>query len=137
MFLADNINGMARAVIAERYDVGDARRAALVPMYAAVQDRVNELLAGGANAAGTSTGVVRLIVGTYKGVCDSLNVRSAPSLGASVVEGYGRSERINSIAADTVAADGYVWAHYTAYSGATRYVAAGTVDGSEKYLVKC
>lgn len=43
---------------------------------------------------------------------------------------------IYSIGAEVVKADGYVWAHYTAYSGATRYVAIGTADGSEKYLVK-
>lgn len=133
---AGSIDEMARAVIAGRYGNGDARRAALGDKYEAVQRRVNELLNGTANAAGTSTGAPRIIAGTYKVVCDSLNVRSTPSLNGSVVAGYGRGERIYSIGADVVEADGYVWAHYTAYSGATRYVAIGTADGSEKYLVK-
>ncbi len=135
--VAGSIDEMARAVIAGRYGNGNARRAALGDKYEAVQKRVNELLAGTTNAAGTSTGVARIIAGTYKVVCDSLNVRSAPSLNGSVVAGYGRGERIYSVGADVVEADSYAWAHYTAYSGATRYVAIGTADGSEKYLVKC
>ena len=57
-------------------------------------------------------------------------------MNGSVVAGYERGERIFSIGADVEVADGYVWAHYTAYSGATRYVAAGPMDGGEKYLVK-
>lgn len=61
---------------------------------------------------------------------------SKPSLGGAVVAGCERGERTYSIGADVAEADGYVWAHYTAYSGATRYVAIGTADGSEKYLVK-
>lgn len=65
-----------------------------------------------------------------------MNVRSAPGLHGSIVASYSRGERIYSIAADTVEADGYVWAQYIAYSGAARYVAVGTADGSEKYLVK-
>lgn len=134
--IGGDVDVLARAVIAGRYGVGDARRAALGDKYAAVQARVNELLSGTANAAGTSTGVARVVAGTYKVVCDSLNIRNAPSLRGSVVAGYSRGERIYSIAADTVTADGYVWAHYIAYSGATRYVAIGTADGNEKYLVK-
>ena len=74
--------------------------------------------------------------GTCKVVCDSLNVRSTPSVNGASVAGYSCGERIYSIAADTVEADGYIWTHYTAYSRATRYVAIGTTDGSEKYLVK-
>lgn len=128
---AGSIDEMARAVIAGRYGNGDARRAALGDKYEAVQKRVNELLSGTANAAGTSTGAARIIAGTYKVVCDSLNVRSAPSLSGSVVAGYGRSDRIYSVGADVADADGYAWAHYTAYSGATRYVAIGTASGSE------
>lgn len=61
---------------------------------------------------------------------------SAPSLSRKVVVSYPYGERIYFIAADTVEVDGYVWAHYTAYSGTTRYVAIGTTNGSEKYLVK-
>lgn len=128
-----DIEELAHAVIAGRYGIGAARRAALGDKYDAVQARVNALLNGGANAVGTSTGTARLIAGTYKVVCDSLNVRSVPSISASKVASYSRGERIYSIATDTVTADGYVWAHYTAYSGATRYVAIGTADGGEKY----
>lgn len=135
--VSGNIDELARAVIAGRYGVGDARRVALGERYAAVQARVNELLLGTPNAAGTSTGKPRIIAGTYKVACGSLNVRSAPGLHGSVVASYSRGEKIYSIGADTVEADGYVWAHYTAYSGATRYVAMGTADGSGKYLVKC
>jgi len=131
-----SIDEMARAVIAGRYGNGDARRAALGDKYAAVQKRVNELLSGTANAAGTSTGTARIIAGEYKVVCGSLNVRSKPSLSSTVVAGYSYGERIYGVAADTVTADGYVWANYTAYSGAARHVAIGTADGREKYLVK-
>lgn len=131
-----DVDALARAVIAGRYGTGAARRAALGDKYEAVQARVNELLARTPNAAGTSTGAARIIAGEYKVVASSLNVRAKPSLGGAVVASYSRGERIYSIAADTVAADGYVWAHYTAFSGATRYVAVGTADGSEKYLVK-
>lgn len=135
--VSGSIDELARAVIAGRYGTGAARKAALGSKYDAVQARVNEILTGTPNAAGTSTGTARLIAGTYKVVASSLNVRSAPSLSASVVASYSYGEKINSIAADTVEKDGYVWAHYTAYSGATRYVAVGTSNGSEKYLVKC
>lgn len=127
-----DVDVLARAVITGRYGNGDARRAALGDKYVALQARVSELLSGTANAVCTSTSVARVIAETYKVVCDSLNVRSAPNLRVSVVAGHSRGERIYSIADDTVAADGYVWAHYAAYSGATRYMAMGTADGSEK-----
>lgn len=127
---------LACAVIAGRYGVGDARRAALGDKYAAVQARVNELLSGTANAAGTSTGTARIIAGEYKVVCSKLYVRSTPSRKLQPVADYSNGQRIYSVAADVVEAEGYVWAHYTAYSGATRYVAIGTADGSEKFLVK-
>ncbi len=133
---SSGIDALARAVIAGRYGVGDARRAALGDRYDAVQARVNELLKGTPNAVGTSMGVACIIAGEYKVVCGSLNVRAKPSLGGAVVASYDRGERIYSVAADTVTADDYVWAHYMAYSGATRYVAVGTADGNEKYLVK-
>lgn len=131
-----DVDALARAVIAGRYGVGAARRAALGDKYEAVQARVNELLSGTSNAVGISTGAARIIAGEYKVVASSLNVRSKPSLSGAVVALYSRGEHIYSIAAVTVAADGYVWAHYTAFSGATRYVAVGTADGAEKYLVK-
>lgn len=118
------------------YGTGDARRAALGDKYVAVQARVNEMLQGTPNAAGTSTGNARIIAGTYKVVASKLYVRSTPSRKLKEVASYSYGERINSIAADVVEAEGYVWAHYTAYSGATRYIAIGTTAGSEKYLVK-
>lgn len=133
---SSGIDALARAVVAGRYGVGDARRAALGDRYDAVQTRVNELLKGMPNAAGISTSVTRIIAGEYKVVCGLLNVRTEPSLGGEVVASYSRGERIYGVAADTAIADGYVWAHYTARSGATRYVAVGTADSSEKYLVK-
>lgn len=131
-----DVDELARAVIAGRYGNGDARRAALGDRYDAVQKRVNELLNGTSNAAGTSTGVARIIAGEYKVVASSLKVRSAPNTSAEKVAKYAYGEHIYSIEADIVEADGYVWAHYTAWSGATRYVAMGTADGGEKYLVK-
>nr|WP_304597097.1 SH3 domain-containing protein [Adlercreutzia caecimuris] len=134
--VSGSIEELARAVIAGRYGVGDARRAALGDKYAAVQARVNELLSGTANAAGTSTGTARIIAGEYKVVCSKLYVRSTPSRKLQPVADYSNGQRIYSVAADVVEAEGYVWAHYTAYSGATRYVAIGTADGSEKFLVK-
>ena len=94
-------------------------------------------MTGTPNAPGTSTGSARIIAGTYRVIASSLNVRSKPSLSGAVVASYEYGQTINSIAADIVEADGYTWAHYTAYSGATRYVAIGTSDGSEKYLAKC
>ncbi len=134
--VSGSIEELARAVIAGRYGVGDARRAVLGDRYAAVQARVNELLSGTANAAGTSTGAARVIAGEYKVVCDKLYVRSTPSRKLPPVADYAYGQRIYGVGADVVEAEGYVWAHYTAYSGATRYVAVGTADGREKYLVK-
>lgn len=64
--VAGSIDEMARAAIAGRYGNGNARRAALGDEYEAVQRRVNELLSGTANAAGTSTGVARIIAGACK-----------------------------------------------------------------------
>lgn len=116
--------------------IDEMARAALGDEYEAVQKRVNELLAGTANAVGTSTGTARIIAGTYKVVCDSLKVRSAPSRKLEPVRCYGYGEMICGIAADVVEAEGYVWAHYTAYSGVSRYIAIGTASGREKYLVK-
>jgi hypothetical protein len=130
------IDELAQAVIAGRYGTGEARKAALGDKYDAVQARVNELLLGTPNAAGTSTGTPRIIAGTYKVVASSLNVRDAPGVSGNVVAAYGYGELIYSIAADVVEKDGYTWAHYTSYSDATRYVAVGTSNGSEKYLVK-
>lgn len=131
-----SIDELAKAVIAGRYGVGEARKAALGDKYAQVQARVNEMLTGTANAPGTSTGTARVVAGSYKVIATKLNVRDRPSLSGSIVASYSKGETINSVATDTVEADGYTWAHYTAYSGATRYVAIGTSDSSQKYLAK-
>lgn len=72
--------------------------------------------------------------GTYECVADSLNVRDAPSLSGAVVASYtgGETVTLDAWSAET---DGYTWGRYTAYSGATRYLAVG-VTGGEAYLVK-
>ena len=73
--------------------------------------------------------------GAYECVADSLNVRDAPSLSGAVVASYAAGE---TVVLDEWGeeADGYLWGRYTAFSGATRYVAVGTADGVEKYLRK-
>lgn len=135
-----SIEELARAIWTGRITAtGEERRALLGDKYDAVQAKIQELYYGGAPAPSTPTasqgGTIHS--GRYKVICSSLNVRSAPTTSAEIVAGYSRGEFINSIASDTVAADGYTWAHYTAYSGATRYVAIGTTDGTEKYLAEC
>ena len=67
--------------------------------------------------------------------CDSLNVRSAPSTGATVVASYGRGQTVNLDHWGTVA-DGYIWGRYTAYSGAVRYIALAPADKSTWYLTR-
>ncbi|WP_251178057.1 hypothetical protein [Adlercreutzia agrestimuris] len=106
--VSGDIDELAQVVIAGRYGNGDARRAALGDKFNAVQKRVNQLLSGTVSAAGTSTGVARIIAGEYKVVASSLNVRDKPSLSGSKVASYSYGEHIYSIAADTVTADGYV-----------------------------
>ena len=73
--------------------------------------------------------------GTYRVVVDALNVRSAQSLGASVVATY-RSGQTVILDDWSEIHDGYLWGRYTAYSGALRYIAVGTADGSTRYLTK-
>nr|DAP03571.1 MAG TPA: Endolysin [Caudoviricetes sp.] len=50
-----------------------------------------------------------------------INIRSNPSLSASIVGVYAPNQSFNYDGYKV--ADGYVWAHYTAYSGASRWVA--------------
>lgn len=133
---SDDIEALAQAVIDGRIPVEPERSQILGDKAAAVQARVNELLLGTPNAPGTSTGEARIIAGTYKVIASSLNVRSAPSLSASVVAAYGYGGVIYDVSADITQADGYTWASYIGASGNRRYVAMGTVDGSDKYLVK-
>lgn len=134
--VSGDIEELAKAVIAGRYGSGDARKSALGDKYAAVQARVNELLSGTANAAGTSAGAPRIIAGTYKVIASSLNVREKPDKDSKAVASYSKGGVIYGVSANTDEADGYLWAHYTAASGNVRYVAVGTLDGSEKYLAK-
>lgn len=77
---------------------------------------------------------VIIIPRTYKVNVDVLNVRSAPSTSAQVVAQYRYGQTVN-LAEGGVIADGYVWAHYTGGSGATRYVALAPADKSAWYLV--
>lgn len=83
----------------------------------------------------TDAGGVNVVAGAYVVACDSLNVRSAPSTGATVVASYGRGQTVNLDHWGTVA-DGHIWGRYTAYSGAVRYVALAPADKSNWYLVK-
>lgn len=75
-----------------------------------------------------------IIARTYKVNVDTLNVRSAPSTSAQVVAQYHYGQTVN-LAEGGVIADGYIWAHYTGGSGATRYVALAPADRSTWYLV--
>lgn len=136
---ASSIEEVAQAVIMGKYGVQPERQKTIEALgfdYEAVRKRVNELLQGTPNAPGTSTGSARIIAGRYKVMATSLNVRDAPSLSAKKVASYAFGEYINTIAADIVEADGYVWAHYNRQGGGVGYVALGTADGSEKYLAK-
>lgn len=71
---------------------------------------------------------------TYKVNVDTLNVRSAPSVNAEVVAQYHYGQTVNLAEGGTIA-DGYIWAHYTGGSGATRYVALAPADKSAWYLI--
>ena len=71
---------------------------------------------------------------TYKVNVDVLNVRSAPSVNAEAVAQYHYGQTVN-LSEGGVIADGYIWAHYTGGSGATRYVALAPADKSMWYLV--
>lgn len=83
----------------------------------------------------TDAGKVNVVAGAYVVACDSLNVRSAPSTGATVVASYGRGQTVNLDHCGMVA-DGYIWGRYTAYSGAIRYIALAPADKSTWYLIK-
>ena len=87
-----------------------------------------------ANTATPASNNVSIIPRTYKVNVDTLNVRSAPSTSAQVVAQYHYGQTVN-LAEGGVIADGYIWAHYTAWSGKTRYVALAPADKSAWYLV--
>ena len=73
--------------------------------------------------------------GTYRVNVDALNVRSAQSLASTVVATY-RAGQTVTLDGWSEIHDGYLWGRYTAYSGALRYIAVGTADGSTRYLTK-
>lgn len=75
--------------------------------------------------------------GRYKIMASKLNVRNGAGLDKGKVPGtsYKRGEYVN-LENWSTEKDGYVWGRYKAYSGKTRYVALGTVDGKKVYLKK-
>lgn len=76
--------------------------------------------------------------GLYTCKVDALNVRVAPSTSSEVVDQYHAGQTVELDDWYEIA-DGYVWARYTGYSGATRYVAVGRATGrpeGDDYLVK-
>lgn len=85
-------------------------------------------------APAPSNNNVTIVPRTYKVNVDTLNVRSAPTTSAQVVAQYHYGQTVN-LAEGGVIADGYIWAHYTGGSGATRYVALAPADKSAWYLV--
>lgn len=90
--------------------------------------------ASGGSGVGGSSGFAG---GTYVSTVDALNVRDRPGLAGSVVAQYGRGQ---TVVLDSwyASSDGYVWGRYTAWSGATRYVAVGRDTGrpeADDYLV--
>lgn len=76
--------------------------------------------------------------GEYMVMVPALNVRDEPYLSGNVVATYSQGQTVN-LDDWYVINDGYVWAKYTAYSGATRYIAVGLHTGSpasDDYLIK-
>lgn len=76
--------------------------------------------------------------GLYTCMVDALNVRSAPSTSAEVVARYHAGQTVELDDWYQIS-EGIVWARYTAYSGATRYVAVGPATGrpeGDDYLIK-
>lgn len=101
--------------------------------YACISKSIYKDIANAARAQNGKSGVEY----TPRGMAQAIRALEwKPADVAYAVAVLGRGECICGVAADTTTADGYVWAHYTAYSGATRYVAIGTEDGSEKHLTK-
>lgn len=134
--VAGDLNELARAVIAGRFGNGEARRAALGARYDEVQRRVNALLAGTPNNTALPVETPSIIGGAYKVVASKLHVRSTPSRAHEPIAAYARGDIIYGVSAYAEEAEGFLWAHYTALSGNRRYVAMGTSDGRERYLVK-
>lgn len=75
--------------------------------------------------------------GTYICQVNELFIRSSPGLSGDIVGSYGYGQSVNLDSWFT-SADGYIWGRYTAYSGATRYIAVGLDTGkpeSNDYLI--
>lgn len=73
--------------------------------------------------------------GTYTCTINGLNVRSSPSLSGGIVAQYNKNQTV--VLDDWyTSADGWIWGRYTAYSGATRYIAVRSTDGGTVYLSK-
>ena len=87
-----------------------------------------------ANTTTPASNNVTIIARTYKVNVDVLNVRSAPSTSAQVVAQYHYGQTV-VLQDGGIIADGYIWAHYTGGSGATRYIALAPADRSTWYLV--
>lgn len=110
---------------------GDTRYVAVGP-NTGVPDNNDFLLLGGAPTPPYTPEQSSIDVRTYTVVADVLNVRDAPS--GNVVGSYTAGETVN-LDGSAVDQGGYLWGSYMSYSGNTRYVAVGTSDGSESYLV--
>lgn len=82
----------------------------------------------------TANNNVTITPRTYKVNVNVLNVRSAPSTSAQIVAQYHYGQTVN-LSEGGVIADGYIWAHYTGYSGKTRYIALAPADKSAWYLI--
>lgn len=139
--VSGTIEELARAIwIGRITETGEARRKLLGDKYDAVQAKIQELYYGGKPAASTPTSTKpatnTIRPGTYKVFVDGLRVRSAPRIACETDTGkhYDAGELIYSVASDIVEADGWWWAHYSSYSGKTRYVAMSSTDGTKKYL---
>lgn len=139
--VSGSIEELARAIWTGRITAtGEERRKLLGDKYDAVQAKIQELYYGGKPVESTPTATKpasnTIRPGTYKVLVNGLRVRSAPRLGNDTDTGkhYDAGELIYSVASDIVEADGWWWAHYSSYSGNTRYVAMSSTDGTKKYL---
>jgi GH25 family lysozyme M1 (1,4-beta-N-acetylmuramidase) len=70
--------------------------------------------------------------GQFKILVDGLNVRSKPSLSASVVAHYNRGEKV-WLDSTVTKANGWYWGTYIGASGKRRYIAVQSVDGKHVY----
>lgn len=90
----------------------------------------------GAHIDGLTTTGGGSLSGAYRVDVDVLNVRDRPTTGGAVVAQYRRGQTVNLDGWSTNA-DGYSWGRYIgASSGKHRYIAIGTQDGKNRYLVR-